>query len=59
MDEFKKFVGQPLLSQILDVIPSTLIQHSSKKHQADYSDDVDPRSDDVDPLSGFSVDNVF
>ena len=34
MDEVKKFVGQPVLSQILDVIPSSLIQQSSKKHQA-------------------------
>ena len=34
MDEVKKFVGQPVLSQILDVIPSSLIQHSSKKHQS-------------------------
>ena len=34
MDEVKKFVGQPVLSQILDVIPSSLIQQSSKKHHA-------------------------
>ena len=34
MDEVKKFVGQPVLSQILDVIPSSLIQQSSKKHQS-------------------------
>ncbi|MCA6516369.1 MAG: DUF4372 domain-containing protein, partial [Chitinophagaceae bacterium] len=34
MSEVKKFVGQPALSQILDVIPSSLIQQSSKKHQS-------------------------
>lgn len=34
MSEVKKFVGQPVLSQILDVIPSSLIQQSSKKHQS-------------------------
>jgi hypothetical protein len=34
MNEVKKFVGQPVLSQILDVIPSSLIQQSGRKHQA-------------------------
>jgi hypothetical protein len=34
MDEIKKFVGQPVLSQILDVIPSSLIQKANRKHQA-------------------------
>ncbi len=34
MDEVKKFVGQPVLSQILDVIPSSLIHQASKKHQS-------------------------
>jgi hypothetical protein len=34
MSEVKKFVGQPVLSQILDVIPSSLIQQSCRKHQA-------------------------
>lgn len=34
MDEVKKFIGQPVLSQILDVIPSSLIHQSGKKHQA-------------------------
>jgi hypothetical protein len=34
MHEVRKFVGQPVLSQILDVIPSSLIRHSSHLHQA-------------------------
>lgn len=34
MDKDKSFVGQPLLSQILDVIPSSLIYKVSRKHQA-------------------------
>ena len=34
MSEVKKFVGQPVISQILDVIPSSLIQQSSKKHHS-------------------------
>lgn len=34
MVEGKKFVGQPVLTQILDVIPSSLIRHCSGKHQA-------------------------
>jgi Transposase DDE domain/Domain of unknown function (DUF4372) len=34
MDKGKSFVGQPLLSQILDVIPSSLIYKASRKHQA-------------------------
>lgn len=34
MHKGKAFVGQPVLSQILDVIPSSLIQQSGRKHQA-------------------------
>ena len=34
MSEDKKFVGQPVLSQILDVIPSSLIQQANRKHKA-------------------------
>jgi hypothetical protein len=34
MGEDKKFVGQPVLSQIIDVIPSSLIQKASRKHDA-------------------------
>ena len=34
MGEIRKFVGQPVLSQILDVIPSSLIQRANRKHQA-------------------------
>lgn len=34
MSEDKKFVGQPVLSQILDVIPSSLIQKANRKHQS-------------------------
>ena len=34
MSEIKKFSGQPVLSQILDVIPSSIINAASKKHQA-------------------------
>jgi Transposase DDE domain/Domain of unknown function (DUF4372) len=34
MNEDKKFVGQPVLSQILDVIPSSLINKANRKHQA-------------------------
>ena len=34
MGEDKKFVGQPVLSQILDVIPSSLIQKANRKHQS-------------------------
>jgi hypothetical protein len=34
MSEDKKFVGQPVLSQILAVIPSSLIHKANKKHQA-------------------------
>ena len=30
----KSFVGQPVLSQILDVIPSSLINKANRKHQA-------------------------
>ena len=32
--EDKRFVGQPVLSQILDVIPSSLIQKANRKHQS-------------------------
>lgn len=34
MDKGRSFAGQPLLSQILDVIPSSLIYKVSRKHQA-------------------------
>lgn len=34
MREDKKFTGQPVLSQILDVIPSSLINKANRKHQA-------------------------
>lgn len=34
MDKDKSFVGQPVLSQILDVIPSSLINKAGRKHQA-------------------------
>ena len=34
MREDKKFAGQPVLSQILDVIPSSLINKANRKHQA-------------------------
>lgn len=34
MSEVKKFVGQPVLSQILDVIPSSLIQQSGRKYDS-------------------------
>ncbi|PSL40531.1 IS4 transposase [Chitinophaga niastensis] len=34
MSEFKKFPGQPILSQILNVIPSTVIHAASRKHNA-------------------------
>ncbi len=34
MDEVKKFVGQPVLSQILDQIPSSLINKANRKHQS-------------------------
>ena len=34
MSEVKKFIGQPVLSQILDVIPSSLIQQTGRKHKA-------------------------
>ncbi len=34
MREDKKFVGQPVLSQILDVIPSSLIAKANRKHKA-------------------------
>lgn len=34
MNEDKKFVGQPVLSQILDIIPGSLINKANRKHQA-------------------------
>lgn len=34
MGEIKKFPGQPVLSQILDVIPNSLIQSANRKHQS-------------------------
>lgn len=34
MDKGRKFVGQPVLSQILDVIPSSLINKANKKHNS-------------------------
>lgn len=34
MREIKKFTGQPALSQILDVIPSSIIHAANKKHHS-------------------------
>ena len=34
MREGKKFSGQPVLSQILDVIPKEVVSRSARKHQA-------------------------
>jgi len=34
MDEVKKFPGQPVLSQILDVIPSSIINAANRKHKS-------------------------
>jgi Transposase DDE domain/Domain of unknown function (DUF4372) len=34
MGESKQFVGQPVLSQILDTIPSAIINAANRKHQA-------------------------
>src|ERR1043165_5239093 len=34
MGESKKFPGQPILSQILEVIPSTIINAANRKHKA-------------------------
>jgi hypothetical protein len=34
MGENKKFTGQPVLSQILDVIPSSIINAANRKHKA-------------------------
>ena len=34
MSEVKKFSGQPVLSQILDVIPSSLISRANRRHRA-------------------------
>ena len=36
MDKDKKFTGQPVLSQILDTIPTALIQTASRKHNSNY-----------------------
>lgn len=35
MGEIKKFSGQPVLSQILDVIPNSIINAANRKHKAD------------------------
>jgi len=34
MDKSKTFLGQPILSQILDTIPSSIINAANRKHQA-------------------------
>ena len=34
MDKIKTFVGQPVLSQILNIIPSAIISNANKKHKA-------------------------
>lgn len=34
MDEIKKFSGQPVLSQILDVIPGSIITAANRKHRS-------------------------
>ena len=34
MDKSSKFVGQPVLSQILDTIPSAIISSANRKHKA-------------------------
>src|ERR1043165_10302394 len=34
MDKGKRFAGQPVLSQLLDVIPSSLLNKANRKHQA-------------------------
>ena len=34
MDEVKKFPGQPVLSQILDVIPNSIIHAANRKHKS-------------------------
>lgn len=34
LDKDKRFVGQPILSQILDVIPGSLIYKANRKHKA-------------------------
>src|SRR6266581_2724169 len=34
MDKDKSFIGQPVLSQILKVIPSSLIHKANRKHKA-------------------------
>jgi hypothetical protein len=34
MSENNKFVGQPVISQILDIIPSSIIQAANRKHKA-------------------------
>lgn len=34
MDKIKSFVGQPVLSQILDTIPSSIINAANRRHKA-------------------------
>ena len=34
MGEFRNFSGQPIISQILDVIPSSVINKANRKHRA-------------------------
>lgn len=34
MAKAKKFPGQPVLSQLLDVIPGSIIQSANRKHQS-------------------------
>src|SRR5215471_19018030 len=34
MGEIRKFPGQPILSQILDVIPSSIISSANRKHKS-------------------------
>ena len=34
MSKIKKFVGQPILSQILSCVPTSLIKQSAKKHNS-------------------------
>ena len=36
MSEVRKFPGQPVLSQILDVIPSSIINAAARKHQSNH-----------------------
>src|SRR5215217_5171661 len=34
MDKDKRFVGQPVLSQVLELIPNSLIRSAGRKHQS-------------------------